>query len=533
MYSTTQQRILFIVLPYLVERKEAKNAKTRSYKAFPYGVLSIATYLKKSAIKEVEIRVIDCNLYDQEQYIKNIKLALLNLKPDIVGLAMMYDNSYKHLEEISGIIKENNEKTVVVVGGAGATSSYDIIINEQDNLDGICYSEGEIPFLNLVNSGNFLEFLETDLSWITKNSFKKGKCPQTSFVQNLDEVINLDYDFIDINNYQMKEGFSPYSKKIKEKKQYFLVTTRGCPYECVFCSSPNIHGKKIRYASIDSIIKHIEYLVSNYGMNVLTITDDQLLSNKRRAKELFKQLAQFNLRIECINGLSVAFIDDEMAGLMKSAGMDTAVLAIESGSDYILKNIIHKPLKLEMVKPVVQILRKHGFFIEGLFVIGLPGEREEHREETVNFIRNAELDWSVFSIATPLKGSKLYDICIENGYIRKDLKIGEIEIDKYIITTPDLDPKYITKQTYLMNLDANFVNNHGMKRGNYEQAANCFQQVIEGYANHAFAYYYLAKAQESMNENPEIIKMNLDAFHKIINEDATWKEYAKYFKLNH
>jgi radical SAM superfamily enzyme YgiQ (UPF0313 family) len=266
-------------------------------------------------------------------------------------------------------------------------------------------------------------------------------------------------------------------------------------------------------------------------MNVLTIYDEQLLFNKTRAKELFRQLAQFKVRIECPNGLSVAFIDKEMAELMRSAGMDTVALAIESGSDYMLKEVIRKPLRLKMVKPVVQTLRKLGFFIQGFFVIGLPGEKDEHREETLRFIKEVQLDWSGFSPATPLRGSELYDICVKNGYIKKDLKIHEIEDKKYIIRAPGLDPAHITESIYLMNLDVNFVNNYRVKAGDYQVAASCFQDVADRYANHAFAYYYLAKAQEAMNADPALVRLNRKKFCAIIAADPEWKRYADYFKL--
>jgi radical SAM superfamily enzyme YgiQ (UPF0313 family) len=531
---TPQRNILFIILPYLVKQGDAKNSKIRSFTAFPYGVLSVVAYLKNHVSRKVNIKIIDCNLYSYDESIRIIKKNLMDFKPDIVGLSMMFDNSYKHLRDISRIIKENNNNTIVVLGGTAASLSYDIIINEQDYIDGICYSEGEIPFAKLTNSEDITDFLENDESWITKKSIKQGKSPQKSFITDLNEVINIDYILVDIENYSMKEAFSPFiSDSHENKKQFFLVTSRGCPYKCVFCStSSTLYGNIIRYASVDNIIAHVKHLVMNYGMNVLTIYDDQLLSNKERAKEIFRQLSQFNLRIECPNGLSVVFIDDEMAALMKKAGMDTVALAIESGSNYMLKKIIHKPLKLEMVKPVVQILRKQGFFIEGFFVIGIPGEKEEHRLETLNFIKDVELDWCGFSLATPLRGSELYDICMKNGYIRKDLKIGEIEDKKYIIKTPDLDPEDITKKTYLMNLDVNFVNNYRMKIGDYKVAANCFQDVIKRYSNHAFAYYYLVKAQESMHENPERIKVNKNKFYEIIEKDSAWKEYVEYYNLN-
>jgi len=457
---------------------------------------------------------------------------------------MNYDNSYKHLNEISKLVKEYNKQSqsiqsIVVLGGSAASFSYKQIIDEQPYIDGICYTEGEIPFTKLINESNNkrLSFLENDKSWITKKSLKNNKIPQRTFLENLDDAIDIDYKLVKVEKYRMTEAFSPFlHNKLNdnEKRQFFLVTSRGCPYKCVFCSTcSGLYENKIRYASIDKIVSHIDYLISNYGMNVLTIYDDQLLMNKNRAKELFRKLAPFNLRIECPNGLSVAFIDDEMAHLMKDAGMDTIILAVEHGSDYMLKKIIHKPINLKIVKPTVDILRKYNFFIEAFFVIGIPGETDEYRKECLSFIKEMQFDWCGFNLATPTRGSRLYDICIENNYIDKNLKIEEIQDKKYIINAPPhLTPEKITRETYLMNLDVNFVNNYRMKIGDYETAAKCFQDVIDRSTTHAFAHYFLAKAQEHLNFEMNTIAENYFKFNYIINHDNTWKEYTKHFNLN-
>ena len=531
--SLSKSRILFIVLPYLVKHADAKNPKIRSFAAFPYGLLSMATYLKKYANRKVDIKIIDCNLYSFEEAIQAITDVLADFKPQAIGLSMMFDQSYKALKDILSKIKENSGDALVLLGGSAASFSYKEILSEQEDIDAICYSEGEVPLLKLINSENIRESLETDFSWVTRKAMETHRAVNKSFVPDLNDVIDIDYSLVDIKNYAMKEAFSPYaSDQDAEKKQFFLVTSRGCPYKCVFCSTSSaLYGNKIRYADVDAIISHVRHLVSDHGMNVLTIYDDQLLSNKARAKEIFRQLAPFKIRIECPNGLSVAFIDDEMAALMRKAGMDTIALAIESGSKYMLEKVIHKPLKLEMVKPVVQILRKYGFFIEGFFVIGIPGEKEEHRKETMNFIKDIQLDWAGFSLATPARGSELYEICIKNGYIDKNLKIDGIQDKKYIIRTPDLNPEDITRKTYLMNLDVNFVHNFRMKIGDYKVAANCFKDVISRYANHAFAYYYLMKAEEAMGEDAQRIRRHGEIFQAIIEKDNTWVEYFEHFAI--
>ena len=449
--SVNKRKLLLNVLPYLLDSGSSKTSKLRSFKAFPYGVLSLASYVKIQAGENVDIQVLDCNFNDSRNILETIKDKLHNFKPDVVGLSMMFDNSYQHLQKITTAIKEYNQDAVVILGGSAATSSYIAIMNEQENIDAICFHEGEIPLLRMISNNDMLWYLENDSSWITKKSLAKKRTPQKTLVNNLNDVINIDYNFVKITDYSMKESFSPFADRIEHKKQFFLVTSRGCPFNCAFCMHSSDPDKSIRYAGVDEIIKHVRFLVSTYEMNVLTIYDDQILLNKKRAKQLFRELAQFNLRIECPNGLSVAFMDDELIKLMKDAGMDTVCLAIESGSPYILNEIIHKPLKIEMVKPVVQLLRKYDFWIHGYFVSGMPGENDKHRDETVKFIKEIELDWSGFSLATPSRGSELFKICIRNGYIKKNMAIDELDVNKYIINTPEYTPEYVTKLKFHRN----------------------------------------------------------------------------------
>jgi len=528
MKLNAKKNILLVVLPNLPKGKTLKKSKfsrSSTFKAFPCGLLSIATYLKIKAGNKTDLQFLDCN-----GFISELNKKLKQFKPEVVAISMMFDNSYRHLKKISALIKKSNKKTVVVVGGIAATSSCATILKEQKNVDGVCFYEGEIPLLNLVNSEKMLDFLENDISWVTRKSLREGRLPQKSLIKNLDEVVNIDYSFVDVSNYAMREAFSPFADKIKQRKQFFLITSRGCPFNCVFCTHSGDKDKSMRYASVEAVIKHVKFLVSKYGMNVLTIYDDQILLNKERAKEIFRRLAKFNLKIEVPSGLSVAFMDEELIGLMRKAGMDTVFLAIESGSPYVLNEIIHKPLKIGMVKPVVQNLRKHGFWIQGFFVSGLPGERDEHRDETVKFIKEVGLDWSSFSLAAPLRGSDLFKICAENNYIQKGIKIGEFDFNKFIINTAEYSADYVVKKTYLMNLDVNFVNNYRMKNKEYKIAADAFRNVAARYPNHAFAYYYLSKALKVLKKEKESHKA-MSKYKEILKNDVSWREYAEYFNL--
>lgn len=512
--------VLLVVLPYMVRDIDTNSPKIRSYLAFPYGVLSLASYCKDVA----NIKVMDCNLYG-DNFTWRLIQELNKTDYDIVGFSQMFDNSYQHLAKLSSVVKSKNPDTIVIVGGASASYSYKEVLNDC-HVDAVCYGEGEYALRGLITCGTMV-FDYTP--WLTRKTIDRE--PEGELIKNLDTVIDIDYSFVNPSDYEMREAFSPFSRNQGKSKQFFICTSRGCFGKCRFCNNGLLHGKKIRYASVDRIINHVRYLVNNYGTEVLTIYDDQLLVNKKRAKDLFRQLAQFNLRIECPNGLSVAFIDDELAGLMRAAGMDTIYLAIESGSERVLRDIIHKPLKLHQIKPVVDILKSHGFYTHGFFVIGMPGETDEDRDETVMFIKEIGLDWAGFNAATPVVGSELYKQCVENGWIN-DVKLGEMVDKQYIINAPELGlgPDKITKKIYEMNLDCNFVNNQRVKESDFRTAISAFQNILVRYPEHAFAHYYLGECFDIIQEFGLSDKHYEKAFD-IFQSDGSWRDWAVHFGL--
>ena len=533
---TEPARFLLCVLPYLVSQPEVPvpGKSVRSFLAFPYGVLSIASYLKAKAAPPAEIQILDLNLFaTTEERGAELARLLFQINPHVVGFSMSYDISYSHVSAMTQVVKRFDPKILTLMGGPAVTTAWQEILAEQQHVDALCYSEGERAMLALAESNDFANELEND-PWVTRESLLDRRSPQAVVLENLDEVIPAEYGLLDIARYSMKEAFSPFVSYRNQAnvRQFFIVTSRGCPFKCIFCAEPSFHGKSIRYAGIDAIIEHVRDLVEKYGMNVLTLYDDQLLMDQRRAKELFRRLAEFTIRVEMPNGITLAFIDDELAFLMKQAGVDTVFLAIESGSDYVLRKIIKKPVRLDKVKVVIDSLRKNEIFVQSFFVIGFPGETDEHREETRRFIAEVGIDWCFFNFATPLRGSELFKICIEQGWVdKKFIGIGRVDMSEYIIRSPGIDPQEITDQIYRMNLEANFVNNYRMKIGDYSTAKRCFEEVLERHPDHPFALYFLAKAQEALGVESESVDRNFRRYEAILAADPRWQALALSFAL--
>lgn len=537
------KKFLIIVLPHIVESIFAKGVKTRSYLAFPYGPLTIASYVIKNNEKH-QVQILDLNLYqdDQRGLLDVINDKLEEFAPDIVGMSMMFDQSYKHVDRLASLIKQKKRNIKIILGGASATTAWNEIIEEQKNIDAICYSEGEVAILNLLNSESYIEEFSKD-PWVTREKVKKDKNfkPKSVVENNLNTVVDLDYSLVDVKKYSMKEAFSPFAsyRENKDVKQFFLVTSRGCPFKCVFCAEPSLHGYGMRYADVDDIVNHVKKLIDKYGLNVLTFYDDQLLLNVKRAKELFRKLSKFKIRCEAPNGVTLVYIDDEMASLMKDAGFDTLPLAIESGSDYMLNKIIKKPLVTRKIGPVVERLHKNEIFVQGFFVIGIPGEREIDRQETIKIIKESKIDWSGFSLASPVRGSELFELAKKNKWVNEeDLKLGNIQGNKYILNSGKIEcsPEELSKKAYYMNLDVNFVNNQAIKQNDYYTALKCFLEVSERYPNHAFAHHFIAECYKNINplEHKDKIEANLKIKEKILsNEDADnfWKNAFVDFKI--
>jgi radical SAM superfamily enzyme YgiQ (UPF0313 family) len=447
---------------------------------------------------------------------------LAAMTPDIVGFSMSYDVSYSWLKALIAVVRDHNATTCVVAGGPAVTTAYAEILADCD-VDACCYSEGEVALKDLVEAEDTQLALSRD-PWVNK-----GKLAAKPVYDNLDRIIDVDYSLVDVPAYSMKEAFSPFTKFSASSKQFFIVTSRGCPFKCVFCAEPSFHGANMRYVSVDRAVEHVASLKDRYGLSVLTIYDDQILMNKPRAKEFFAKLAPLNIRVEMPNGVTLSYIDEEMAALMKAAGVDTLFLAIEHGSKRVLKDVIRKPIAYNRIKPTIELLQAAGIYCQGFFVIGLPGETRAEREETRDVILDWGLDWASFNYATPLRGSELFRQCKANGWIdERYLPIGAIDMTKYVIRAPGIDPAEIESFVFNVNLDVNFVHNRNMRIGNFEVARRTFKELVERHPGQAFAHYFLARCDDLLVGDGSA---SYRRYEQIVAESRVWREAAERFGL--
>lgn len=513
--------VLLVVLPHRLANSPADVARKaiRSYLAFPYGVLTIASYLKRFAYNLEAVDILDLNLPSDYTPEAILGIKLIDMRPDIVGFSMSYDVSYPWLQSLTAVVREFDEGIYQVAGGPAVTTAHQELLEDVLDLDACCYSEGEVALKNLVEADYLDDALACD-PWVTRR-----KTHAKTVYGDLDQIVDVDYALVDVDAYSMKEAFSPFTKFNAGNKQFFIVTSRGCPFQCVFCAEPSFHGKAMRYVSVDKVIGHVAMLKDKYGLSVLTIYDDQILMNHVRAKEIFRGFAKLDIRVEMPNGVTLSYIDEEMATLMRAAGVDTIHLAIEHGSARVLKDIIKKPIAVKKIKPTIEILQAAGIYCQGFFVIGLPGETRAEREETRDAILDWGLDWASFNYATPLRGSELFRMCKEKGWVDpKYLQMGAIDMTEYVIRAPGMDKQEIEEFVFNANLDVNFVHNRRMRIGDYETARAAFEELTERHPGQAFAHFFLGECDERLGRDGEA---SLRRYHEIVAEQPVWRAAAR------
>lgn len=517
------KKMLFIC-PCATQETLSKVKYGTKYYILPLGVLSIVAYCQKTAGEEAELAILDFNTTDYEkitlaEMLSKIETKVREFQPDIVGVSVLFDSLLDTLDGITTLVKNINNNIFTICGGTATSISYDDILIKHPNIDAVCYSEGEVPFSELLKANSIGDELKANNAFVTREKLLiNGFKPESKFLYNLDEIPRLPYHMLNMggytNTYNSADG----------KKSVVMHTVRGCPFNCKFCTAPKMFGQKLRILSAERVLSDLQHLVKTYGFKKLSIFDEQLLAQKHRAKKILNGISEMGLRLELDNGVNIALLDDEIIEIFLKCDIQKFVLSIESGSQFVLSELMNKPVDLEVVQKVLPKLMRGSFYVVSNFVLGMPGETDTHREETKNFILNAAIDWSAFFVALPFKGSRLYDECKENGSLEYDEE-GSLRVKTSEIEYHDLEMK-----AYLINLECNFVKNHSMRVGNYDRAKMLIGRVKNKYDFHAFAHYYYAQCCLKLGEEQEY-KDEMDYYFQLVANDDEWRGYAKRFGL--
>lgn len=399
----------------------------------PYNLCLLSAMIDK----KYDVKLIDANMDNltKEEFAEIIKTE----KPDVIGISVLTDEYGECGLIAAEMIKRVDSNIKIVLGGVKAISNPKSIV-ENENIDYVVVGEGEYIFKELCNYFNGEgEFPKRGLMYK-----KEGQIIDTGkveFIENLDELPLPSYHKVDFNKYITQPQRESIDRP-RELPYAHIITSRGCPYSCCFCTVGSISGKKSRCRSPENIIMEIEFLIKNYGVKFLTFDDDNLLISKERAKKLFQIMIdkQFNLKWN-VTSLAVYKLDEELIDLMKRSGCQYVDIAIESGVERVLKEIIHKPLDLEYAKKIIKKLKEAEIDIAANFVIGFPGETWEEIRQTIKFAEDIDVDYVKIFVATPFRNTELYELAKKGGFLVEEFDVANCIWSEASIKTDEFQPE--------------------------------------------------------------------------------------------
>lgn len=546
------KRILFIVPPHITfesfvkpsynERSVIKNSTNLGsvITDMPLGVFSLSAYLKKHFL--VQTMLIDFNIVLNKlnnfnfnsfkdffcNYLSNP--LYISYAPDLICISALFTPSYQSVLDIADCSRVLFPNPFIVAGGGVPTNMFKEIFRDSTSFDALCYGEGEKPLLGLVSALDKTRYLEETPSWITNQKIKNNILLfKHDFIKNLDDIPFYDYDLCEINEYGLNPSITAYATIDEKKQNFHVMTSRGCPHNCCFCASHTVHGKKMRYHSIKRIRDDFTRIVEHYGAKTLVFQDDHLMANRKRVFQIIEIIKELKVTAVFQNALAMYALDRKMLEALKSAGVKQLSLSIESGSNRVLKEIIHKPLDLSIVKRVSDDCRDLGIYTNVAILIGLPGETKQDIEDARSFLKTIYSNWFLIFCASPLIGSEMYEICKKKNYLKNDC-IG-IDYKKAVIETEDFTAEYVQDTAYLLNLELNFVENSDYRLGNYDKALKGFEHVVNIKNDHAIAYYYAAKCCKKLSMDKKYEKY-IKKYKEIIEESIFWKRMSDIFNLD-
>lgn len=409
-------RVAIVVPPYPLEEAPAP----------PLGVTYVAAAFEQAG---ATVRIFDylVSAYTPEK----LKAQLDEFQPDVIGSTSVTLN-FPGAAEIVSTAKRHRPSLVTVMGGPHVSFSAAKTLNAYPGIDLIVSGEGERTIAELMAE----EMNPTAWGKIRGLAFRRnGDIVMTEpqpFIEDLDALPLPSRHLLPLSRYQAL-GYS-----------VSIITSRGCPYSCIFCLGRRMVGSRVRLRSASRVVDEIEQILA-YGIDRINVADDLFVSHSGRVREVCDEILRRALRFTWSAFARVNTVDRETLKIMREAGCDSVSFGVETGNSGLLK-LIRKGITREQVREAVSLCRETGIIAHTSFIVGLPGETPETLKETGEFAASLGSLYG-YHFLTPFPGTTVreevekYDLEIlsddwtrydANSAIVRTSRLAPEEMDRFV-----------------------------------------------------------------------------------------------------
>lgn len=340
---------------------------------------------------------------------KETESELARLSPDILAISQFTHNRFAALR-LAELTRKVNPSCRVVLGGAHAASRYEQVLNSSRDVDVVVMGEGEETLRELAEAWSASR--SADLELVRGIAFRSGdRLTVTSPREPL-----ADLDILPFPARFMGDAVGVDLRRQLE----FVITSRGCPAQCRFCSSPRFWGKNLRFRSPRNIVEEIRYLRDHHGIIYFSFRDDTFTADRERVLEFCRMLIEERLFILWNCQSRVTAVDAEMLGWMKRAGCECVQYGVESGSKKVLE-ALGKRITVDQIVRAARLTRDAGLNLSVYLITGVPEETREELGETLRLIERIRPHDGQVSPLAYYPGTRLYEDAVRSGLAESGL----------------------------------------------------------------------------------------------------------------
>jgi len=361
------------------------------------GIAYLASILRNHGH---QVRVIDSQA--EGITFEGFKQKLKIEKPELVGFTA-FTEQVEEAASAAKAVKDLNSNIPVMVGGCHPSVLPQETLNEFPSFDFAIVGEGENTILDLVErliqKGSL-----ADLSGVVyREGSKISVNPPREYIQDLDSLPFPAYDLFPLDRYKN------YYRILNRGRNLPLLTSRGCPFSCIFCYK--LMGSQVRLRSVDNVVEEIRYWVEYYSVRQLFIMDESFTINRDRALKICEAIIRDGLHHQISFGCEtrVDLVDREILKMLKNAGCFMVSYGVESGNSKVLKNT-YKGITLGQVEVAFRLTREAGIKSQANFIFGFPHEEEKQVQDSINLAMKINPDYCVFNILSPFPGTQVMEL---------------------------------------------------------------------------------------------------------------------------
>ena len=416
-------------MKYIREGRCEQRLNSFQYVMVPISLPMIGGALE---VKKHDVKILDCIANDID--IEGLKKAIAEFNPGLVLFNMSTATSASDVEVIN-MMRPVSKAHFTVIGNHATSLPEEVLTASA--LDSVIRREPELTAQDLVDAVERARPLEDVLGISFKS--KTG-----SIVSNEDRPFNENLDDLPFAARHLLDN-AKYTLPVINEPYTLIITSRGCPYSCIYCTAYQYYGKKVRLRSAENVVDEMQECLEKHSLRNFTMWSDTFNQNRKFVMEVCAEIKKRGLekKIRWMANSRVDHVDPEVLKEMRSSGCIGVSYGVESGVEEILKNM-KKGATAEQARIAVRQTKEAGIEVLTHIIFGLPGETMETIKETIKYVKELDPDYAQFYCAIPFPKTELEEMGKKNGWITTE-DYAKYELNQPILHLPTLSVEDLQK----------------------------------------------------------------------------------------